>query len=82
MIKIFLAAVAAAVAVVANPVVGAQGADLTRRADTPNFYFVTTSSDSNYHLKPLRFDGNRYAATLNGDGAPIQFYFEGGASVS
>ncbi len=80
MIRIALAALFAVAAVVATPVADAQGAHLTTRADTPNFYFVTTSSDPAFSLKPLRFDGGGFTASLTGGGDPIQFFFEGGES--
>jgi hypothetical protein len=80
MFRTSLVALFAAVGVLATPVADAQGAALTRRADTPNFYFVTTSSDPAYSLKPLRFDSDGHTASLTGSGDPVQFYFEGGES--
>jgi hypothetical protein len=83
MIRVVLAALSAVVGILASPVADAQGGDLTRRADTPNFYFVTTSSDSSSSLKPVLFDSSlspNYAATLTGTGPPIQFFFESGES--
>jgi len=80
MIKIALAALFAVASVVATPVADSQGAHLTARADTPNFYFVTTSSDPAYSLKPLRFADSGFTASLTGSGDPIQFYFDGGES--
>ena len=79
MIRIFPTALLAVVGVVATPVADAhaQGADLTRRADTPNFYFVTTSSNPAFSLKPLR-PGSGASAVLTGQGDPIQFFLENG----
>lgn len=79
MLRITLAALFAVAGVVATPVADSQGSHLTARADTPNFYFVTTSSDPAYSLKPLRFDDSGSTASLTG-GDPIQFYFDGGES--
>jgi len=80
MINIFLVALFAVAGIVATPMVDVQGADLMRRADTPNFYFVTTSLVPASLLKPVRFDGSRTGATLTGTGDPVQFFFEGGES--
>jgi hypothetical protein len=80
MIKIALAALFTIAGVIATPIADSQGAHLTARADTPNFYFVTTSSDPAYSLKPLRFGDSGSTASLTGSGDPIQFYLEGGES--
>jgi len=80
MLTISLAALFAVASVIATPVADAQAAHLVRRADTPNFYLVTTSSDPAYSLKPLRFESSDFTASLTSGGDPIQFYFEGGES--
>ena len=80
MLRITLAALFAVAGIVASPVPEPQGSHLTARADTPNFYFVTTSSDPAFSLKPLRFDSAGSSASLTGSGEPLQFFLEGGES--
>lgn len=80
MIRITLAALFAIAGTIATPVPEPQGAHLAARADTPNFYFVTTSSDPAFSLKPLRFDSAGSSATLTGSADPLQFFLEGGES--
>ena len=80
MIRITLAALFAVASVIATPIADAEAVHLTARADTPNFYLVTTSSDPAYSLKPLKFNDNGFTASPTGTGDPIQFYFDGGES--
>ncbi|KAG8921761.1 hypothetical protein FRC03_003403 [Tulasnella sp. 419] len=46
-----------------------------RQRNTPDFYLVAVSSNTNYHLKPLLF--NNYAASLT-TGTPAVGYVDGG----
>lgn len=80
MLRITLAALFAVAGILANPIADAEGVQLTARADTPNFYLVTTSSDPAYSLKPLKFNDSGFTASPIGTGDPIQFFFDGGES--